>query len=283
MALSDAGERLELAGIAVEGLSIGGLETCIDLPSMKVAFDVGRCPDFVVKREVVLFTHAHMDHLGGVAYHTATRSLRNLPPPTYLVPRRDAEAFERLFDAWRVLDRSDMPHATVPIEPGEEHELANGLIARPFRSPHTAPCQGYGIWSRKRKLRGEYEGLPGDELARLRREGVEITRPVETPEVAFCGDTRIEVVEQEEVVRKARLLILETTFLDERVSVAECRAKGHVHLDEVVARADAFENEAVLFTHFSARYRRREILELLARRLPPSLAERSAPLLAGFA
>ena len=32
---------------------------------------------------------------------------------------------------------------------------------------------------------------------------------------AFTGDTTIDVVEQEEVVRKARLLILEATFLDD--------------------------------------------------------------------
>ena len=49
-------------------------------------------------------------------------------------------------------------------------------------------------------------------------------------------------------------MILECTFLDDRVSVAECRAKGHVHLDEIVERADLFENEAILLTHFSARY-----------------------------
>jgi ribonuclease Z len=69
------------------------------------------------------------------------------------------------------------------------------------------------------------------------------------------------------------------TFLDDRVPVAEARAKGHVHLDEVVERAELFENEALLFTHFSARYRPAEVRAILAARLPPALAERVTPLL----
>ena len=75
-----------LAGIDIEALSVGGIETCIHLPRHKLAFDIGRCPPEVVKVETVLFTHAHMDHMGGVAFHTSTRSLRNMRPPTYVIP-----------------------------------------------------------------------------------------------------------------------------------------------------------------------------------------------------
>lgn len=275
-------ERHELAGLAVEAISVGGLETCIHLPELKVAFDIGRAPKEVIAREIVLFTHAHMDHMGGVAYHCATRALRRLAPPTYVVPREVAERFERVFEVWSALDGSDMLHRSVPLGPGEELLLPNGMLARPFRSIHTQPCQGYALWSRKHKLKPEYLGLPGAEIQRLKAAAVEITTAIETPEVAFCGDTRIEVLEREAVVRRARLLVLETTFLDERVSVAEARSKGHVHLDEVIERADLFENEAILMTHFSARYARAEIVEILQRRLPPRLAQRVTPLLAGF-
>src|SRR5688572_20883811 len=123
---------LTLAGHAVRGLSIGGLETCIDLPGFKVAFDLGRVPDFAVARETILFTHAHMDHMGGVAWHCATRSLRGMKPPTYLVPAENVDAFESLFAAWRRLDRSDLKHTTIAIAPGDEHVLPNQRVVRPF-------------------------------------------------------------------------------------------------------------------------------------------------------
>ncbi len=274
---------IDVAGVRIGGLSIGGIETCIDLPGWKIALDVGRCPAEVVARPTVLFTHAHIDHMGGVARHAAMRALVGMPPPTYVVPPANADAFRALFDAWRRLDQSDLAYELVPLGPGGEHELAQGLVARPFASVHRVPTQGYAIWSRHHKLRAEYRGLAPEEIRRLRvEEGVEVTEPIERAELAFTGDTRIEVVERESVVREARILVLEVTFLDSRVTVEQCRAKGHVHLDEVIERADAFQNEALVFTHFSARYRRNEIVELLDRRLPPSLRERVTPFLFGF-
>lgn len=274
-------QALELGGIAVEAISIGGLETCIHLPRHKLAFDIGRCPDRVVQRERIFFTHAHMDHMAGVAWHCATRALRGMRPPTYYVPRTNVDDFERMLDTWRALDRSDLEHTTVPLGPGDEVELDRELVARPFSAPHTAPCQGYGLWRRTRKLRAEFHGAPPETLRDLRAAGTEITDLLEQPEVAFTGDTRIEVVEREEVVRRARLLVMEVTFLDERVSVRDCRQRGHVHLDEVVERAELFENEALLFTHFSARYRASEIVRILDERLPPDLRRRVTPLVGG--
>jgi ribonuclease Z len=271
-------ERLALNGLDLRALSVGGLETCYWLPRWKVALDIGRCPLEVVDCRTVLFTHAHMDHLGGIAYHTATRSLRKQPPPVYVVPHHCVADLGRLFEAWRALDRSDMPHELVPLGPGEQYTLQNGLLARPFRSPHSAPCQGYGIWSQRTKLKPEFQGVDGRELARLRKAGTVIGDLVETPEFAFTGDTRVEVLEQEEVVRRARVLVMECTFVDERVSVAEARDKGHVHLYELAERAELFQNEAILLTHFSARYRAHEIRAALDARLPASLRARVTPL-----
>ncbi len=272
-------ERLTLNGLELRALSVGGLETCHWLPRWRVAFDIGRCPLEVVDCRTLLFTHAHMDHLGGIAYHTATRALRRLPPPVYVVPPHCRSDLARLFEAWRALDRSDMPHELVPLGPGEEYVLPNRLIARPFPSPHSAPCQGYGLWSRKEKLKSEFHGLDGRELARLRKAGTVLGNTVETPEFVFTGDTRIEVLEEQEVVRRARVLALECTFVDQRVSVDEARAKGHVHLDEIAARAELFQNEAILLTHFSARYRAHEIRAALDAKLPPGLRARVTPLL----
>jgi ribonuclease Z len=274
-------ERIEINGLELRALSVGGLETCHWLPRWRVAFDIGRCPLPVVDCRTVLFTHAHMDHLGGIAYHTATRGLRRQPPPRYVVPPHCVADLGRLFEAWRALDRSDMSHTLVPLGPGQEYRLENGLVARPFLSPHSAPCQGYGLWSQKEKLKPEFHGRPGPELAELRRAGVTLSDTLETPEFVFCGDTRIEVVEQQAVVRTARVLVLECTFVDQRVSVDEARAKGHVHLDEIAARAELFRNEAILLTHFSARYGAHEIRAALDAKLPPSLRARVTPLLGG--
>lgn len=271
---------MKLAGVEVRGHSIGGLDTCIDLPELGFCFDIGRCPQSSVARSTILFTHSHVDHLAGVVAHCATRALCALPPPRYVVPPESAEAFRDLFEVWRRLDGSDLPHELIVLGVGEELTLRRGLVARPFRSPHTAPCQGYGIWATRRKLRDEYAHLPGEELRRLRvDEGVEIQREIVGPLLAFTGDTTIDVVEQVEVVRKAPLLIIEATFLDDRISPEAARERGHVHLTQIAERADLFENEAILLTHFSPRYPDREVDGLLDRGLPAGLRAKVSSIL----
>lgn len=271
-----------LAGIEVAGISIAGLETCIDLPEWKLCFDLGRAQYFALARPLVLFTHPHMDHLGAIAWHCATRALRGMRPPTYVVGREYAPALARLFAAWRELDRSELPHTLVELGPGEEFDLGFQRVARAFRSQHRVPCQGYVISERRQKLRPEHRALAGAEIARRRAAGDDsLFELQETALLAFCGDTRIEVLEREEVLRRVKVLVLECSFVDQRVSVAEARAMGHVHLDEIAERAELFGNEAVLLTHFSERYSSAEIVAALDARLPPALRAKVTPLLAG--
>lgn len=60
---SMTGKDLEIEGYTVGGLSIGGHETCVIFPTLKVAFDIGRCPPRAVSQNFLLITHAHMDHI----------------------------------------------------------------------------------------------------------------------------------------------------------------------------------------------------------------------------
>ena len=265
---------LTLAGIAVDAVSVGGLETCIQLPGMDVALDLGVCPPRAVARRTVLFTHAHIDHMGAVAAHCATRSLMGMAPPTYAVPAERVEAFADLLAVWRRLDGSELPCTVVPASPGTELDLGKGRVARAARSLHRVPCLNWSIWSRKKKLAPAWVGVAGPEIGAARKRGEVVHEWHESCELAFTGDTLIEAVEREQTLRTARLLLMEVTFLDDRVSVAACREKGHIHLDEVIDRADMFENEHILFTHMSARYGHQEALEILARRLPAGLRDR---------
>lgn len=265
---------LKLAGIDIEAISVGGLETCIEVPGWGLCFDIGRCPSTAVRRERVLVTHAHMDHAGGLAYHAATRDLMGMKPPTYWVPRENHADFLALFDVWRRLDRSDLPCNIVPVGPGERVALDASCSFLPFRSPHRVHCQGYALIRRRPRLRADLVGQPQAEIRRRRLAGEAVSEDADVVELAFTGDTLIEVVEREPMVRTAKVLVMEVTFLDERVPVEACRGKGHVHLDEVIARADLFENEHILFTHLSQRYSAADAARILDRRLPASLRAR---------
>lgn len=54
---------IEVEGYFIEGLSIGGHETCVIVPELKSAFDIGRCPARAIHQNFVFITHAHLDHI----------------------------------------------------------------------------------------------------------------------------------------------------------------------------------------------------------------------------
>jgi ribonuclease Z len=267
---------LQLGGVAIDAISVGGLETSIGLPGLKLAFDLGVCRPQAVALPTVLFTHAHIDHMGALVQHCATRSLMGMRPPTYAFPQENLGGVEDLLRAWRRLDRAELPCALAPAAPGTVLPLPGGRRAVAFRSVHRVPCLGWAIWQTTRRLRPELQAGPDTpgRVKSARAAGEEVELVHDAPLIAFTGDTLIEVVEREPVVREARVLVIECSFVDDAVPVARAREMGHIHLDEIIERADLFDNEHLLFTHLSARYDARATAELLARRLPPGLRER---------
>lgn len=270
---------MQLAGIEVVAVSVGGMETCIELPGYDLCFDIGRCPQSAIRRSRVLLTHTHMDHAGGLPAHAATRDLMGLSPPVVYCPRENEADLHDMLEAWRRLDKSRIPLEIVGCGPGDRLRINGAVTAVPFRSPHRTTCQGYALRRTTRRLRADLAGMPEPEVRRRRLAGEVVSEEVEAVEVVFSGDAMIEIVEREEAVRTARLLILECTFLDDRVPVHKARGSGHIHLDELIERAELFQNHAILLTHFSARYTRTEIQRILEARLPAGLRERVTPLL----
>jgi ribonuclease Z len=271
---------LDLCGIQVRAVSVGGLETCIELPGWNLCFDIGRCPPTAARLRTVAVTHAHVDHLGGIAHHCAMRDLWSLPAPQYIIPAEYADDFQELLAVWRRLDRSELPCTVVPVSPGDEVRLGPGRVLRAFRASHRIPTLGYALVQRRQKLLRELVGLPEAEVIARRRAGERVSEEVEEVAVAFCGDTTVDVLRHEEV-RTARLLILECTFPSPEVPAAKARRCGHVHLDELLPRLSELANEKILLTHFSSRYDARRLQEILAERLPASERERIVPLLPG--
>lgn len=266
--------ELTLGGFAIDALSIGGIETCFDVPAFDVLLDIGRCPPGSERRSKLLLTHGHIDHAAGIPYYVSMRALLKMPRPKIFVPEASREPIEKILQAWTEL-QADSDHCVLTgVKAGDTIPLANDSYARVFASPHRIATCGYTLFKRVRKLKPELSGEPSEEIARRARNGEEVHLVTERPELCFPGDTRIDVVEREESVRKARVLLLECTFMETKVSPQTAREGGHVHLDQIAERAELFENEVILLTHFSRRYRRSEIEEAVQKRLPASLRPR---------
>ncbi|XP_054808127.1 tRNase Z TRZ1 isoform X1 [Prosopis cineraria] len=280
---SEKGKDLIIEGYPIQGLSIGGQETCIIFPSLKLAFDIGRCPPRAVCQDFLLISHSHMDHIGGLPMYVATRGLYRMKPPTIIVPSSVKEDVEKLFEVHRKLDHSELKHNLVGLDIGEEFYLRNDIKVKAFKTYHVIPSQGYVLYSVKKKLKHEYLGLPGNEIKKLKFSGVEITYTLEEPEIAFTGDTMSDFIVDDSNIDalRARILVMECTFVNDSITVTHARDYGHTHLSEIISHAGKLQNRAILLIHFSARYTEEEIQEAIAA-LPPPLAGRTYALTEGF-
>jgi ribonuclease Z len=270
---------LRCAGIAVVGTSTAAVETAIHLPELGIAFDVGCCPQHLVRARHVFLSHGHVDHCGAIAQHASVRALGDLPPADYYTPAAIRADIEQVFATYSALGQFPLPRRVLTARPDDEIVVRRDLRVRPFAVDHRVPSQGYLVTEVSERLAPRFANLTGPEIARLREAGGSVTETFEAPLVAFSGDTRIEAIERNEAARRARVLILEATYLTPDQPVAKARERGHIHLDEIIERAAMFENEAIVLTHFSARYRAEEIHDILHQRLPPELGDRVFALL----
>src|SRR5438445_12668148 len=174
----------------------------------------------------------------------------------------------------RRLDRGRMICRLNGIKSGDEIELSREMVITAFSTTHTIPSLGYVIWDRRFKLKEEYHGLPGERIRDLRLAGTVVTREVRTPLLAYTGDTSPEGLDNYPPVYEAKILITEVSFIRPGHRREKIHKFGHMHLDDVVERAERFRNELIIFSHFSTRYHPQEVRRLIDGKLPPQLQER---------
>src|SRR5262249_41154551 len=143
-----------------------------------------------------------------------------------------------------------------------------------FATTHTIPSVGYVVWDRRFKLKEEYQGLSGEKIRDLRLSGVAVTREVRTPLVAYTGDTNPIGLDAYPPGFQAKILIMELSFVRPNHRREKIHKFGHVHLDDLIERADRFENEVIICAHLSTRYQPQEVRRIVEAKLPARLRER---------
>ena len=260
------------------GVSVGGVYTSIAVPELGVLFDAGIPARSLAATDTILLSHGHADHVGALPAILGIRALHGkTKPPRVVMPAEIVADVLAALEPLSRLQRFPLAIEPVGVMPGDEVELRGDLRVRAIRTFHPVPSLAYLLVRRVAKLRAEFRGLAGPEIAARRRAGEDVTEHDDRLELAYATDTLITALDRAPELYDARVLVMECTFLDDKKPLDAARAGCHIHLDEVIERADKFRNEAIVMMHVSQIYAPDQVAALLDRRVPAALRSRIVP------
>lgn len=234
------------------GYSMAGEETVIQVPEMNVCFDVGRAPQFCLSSDYVCISHGHMDHLAGIAYYLSQKQFQGMKGGTILVHEDLVAPLERLLAVWRQIERQPTPFEIVPMREGRLYEIRRDFGIRALGTHHASPSLGYSLISIREKLKPEYMGVPGDQLAKMKADGVEIQYRLEVPMITYLGDTTAGPVFDHPDVINAETLLVECTFF-EADHIARAKAGKHLHVQQLARILPKLNCKQIVLIHVSRR------------------------------
>jgi ribonuclease Z len=262
----------------VRGVSVGGVYTSLSVPELGVVLDAGIPVRSFGAIDTIVLSHGHADHVGALPALLGIRALHGkTKPPRVLMPVEIVDDLLAALAALTKLQRFPLDIEPVGLAPGDEFALRGDLSVRAVRTFHPVPSLGYLFVRKVAKLKEELIGLPGPEIAARRRAGEVVADHRDHLELAYATDTLASVLDHSPELLTARVLIMECTFLDARKSRDAARAGCHIHLDDLLERADRFANEHIVLMHCSQLYRPDEVAAILDARVPPALRAKIVP------
>ena len=257
----------------VQGISVAGEQTVVQVPELDVCFDIAMCPRIALSSPYVALSHGHMDHVGGLPYYFSQRMFQKMGVGRCVCHPALADPLTSMMKSWGDLEGQKTPFEIIPLEPNDEIEIKNNMYLRGLEVSHAAGSMAYAIVEHRSKLKTEFLDQPQEKLRELRSNGVEITHTLEIPLVAYTGDTEFGPWLFRDEFAEAKIVICECTFF-EADHASRAKIGKHLHISDLTKVLEAWKADAIVLVHLSRRTNMATARELLVETIGEDQAER---------
>lgn len=242
----------------ITGESTAGMRTSFYVNELKILLDAGhQCYN---KVQDIFITHTHADHIASLPLIILENVSEKVVTRIYC-PKESEVILSRLIDSFLVCNYNStfIPknyYIVIGVEVGTKFrlELNNNLVVvEVFKSEHRVPTVSYGFSEIKRKLKDEYNGLSSQEIVKLKKDKVEITREVEFKKFVFCGDTTDRIFNNEDILSYPEIIIECTYF--EKNDLVMANKKKHMHWLNLKRIVESNPDVKFNLIHISAKHR----------------------------
>lgn len=249
------------------GFSVAALRTNFFIKELNIMFDGGLSSNYAPTH--LFITHLHTDHIANCPWHFVPEDNKDVK---FYVPQHTGARLQNMLEAchpYRGLNslinqesRIHGSYSVIEVEDTKNIEVeikGTKYILEIIRCYHTVRCTSYGLIETKKKLKKEYLGLKGEEIKKLRDDGVNINEFIEKPFFLYVGDTDKDIL-LDTRLEKYSTIMIECTFIDDEEEERAIETK-HMHWKHLEKYVIDHPNITFILYHFSSRYKREYIDE----------------------
>ena len=251
--------NLKDTSLTIKGYSRAGERSCFQIPAISLMFDAG--VRTVNTPNHIFITHCHSDHFFDlpIILSGINNKKTNIYTPVNVgMVNNFIESSLLLINNGK---NRRMPEYQInKVNPGQIinfSENKRDYQVEIFKCYHTVPALGFGLAEVKKKLKKEYYGKPGKEIAELKKTK-DIFELVNQYIITYLTDTTIQVFDDHNIF-KYKNIIVECTILEEEFKESAYNHK-HIYWGDLLPIIKSHPENNFILIHISIRYNNEDII-----------------------